>query len=256
PRASGLGRHSAADTSGEELLLEGHSSSFVVGDTMAEVDGVGGSRLTWPDFVVITVYFLCVLIVGIWSSRKNKKDSISSYFLASRNLHWIPVGASLFASNIGSGHFIGLAGAGAASGLAAHGYEQAADLYAGALFIQLALNKSSDEWLYISVFFLLGVAAVFTIVGGLTTVVYTDLVQMVLMVMGSLVLMVKSFHAVGGYYSLVERFPYAKASIRAMGVNNKSCGEVPPDYMSLLRTLDPSKSEYPWVGMTFGMASI
>ncbi|XP_042215417.1 sodium/glucose cotransporter 5-like [Homarus americanus] len=278
---------------------------------MAEVDGVGGSRLTWPDFVVITVYFLCVLIVGIWSSRKNKKDSISSYFLASRNLHWIPVGASLFASNIGSGHFIGLAGAGAASGLAAHGYEQAAiygllmlgwlfvpvymssgvytmpeylrlrfggqrirvylsclsltlyiftkiaaDLYAGALFIQLALNKSSDEWLYISVFFLLGVAAVFTIVGGLTTVVYTDLVQMVLMVMGSLVLMVKSFHAVGGYYSLVERFPYAKASIRAMGVNNKSCGEVPPDYMSLLRTLDPSKSEYPWVGMTFGMASI
>ncbi|XP_068227317.1 sodium/glucose cotransporter 1-like isoform X2 [Palaemon carinicauda] len=245
------------------------------------------------------------------SSRWTKKGSISGYFLASRNMGWIPVGTSLFASNIGSGHFIGLAGAGAASGIAAHGYEQgaiyglmllgwvfvpvylasevytmpeylryrfggqrirlylscltlslsiftkiAADLYAGALFIQLALNKNSSWWLYICVLLLLLFAAVFTIVGGLTTVVYTDLVQTVLMVLGSLILMVISFNAVGGYSGLVEKYPYAVASIKAKDAFNRSCGEPPEDFMSLLRTTDSTKSEYPWTGMTFGLGII
>ena len=43
--------------------------------------------------------------------------------MASRSMHWIPVGASLFASNIGSGHFIGLAGTGAASGIGIAAFE-------------------------------------------------------------------------------------------------------------------------------------
>merc|ERR1719495_1066075 len=44
-------------------------------------------------------------------------------------MHWILVGASLFASNIGSGHFIGLAGTGAASGIAISGFELSAIYY-------------------------------------------------------------------------------------------------------------------------------
>ena len=48
---------------------------------------------------------------------------MGGYFLASRSMHWIPVGASLFASNIGSGHFIGLAGTGAASGIGIAAFE-------------------------------------------------------------------------------------------------------------------------------------
>lgn len=65
-----------------------------------------------------------------------------------------------------------------------------ADLYAGALFIQLALNRTSSEWLYLSILFLLAVAAIFTIAGGLTAVVWTDFVQTVLMIFGAFILMV------------------------------------------------------------------
>lgn len=64
-----------------------------------------------------------------------------------------------------------------------------ADLYAGALFIQLALNRTSSEWLYLSILFLLIVAAIFTIAGGLTAVVWTDFVQTILMIVGAFILM-------------------------------------------------------------------
>lgn len=50
------------------------------------------------------------------SSLRNR-GSVGGYFIAGRSMNWIPVGASLFASNIGSGHFIGLAGSGASSGI-------------------------------------------------------------------------------------------------------------------------------------------
>ena len=49
--------------------------------------------------------------------------------MASRSMHWIPVGASLFASNIGSGHFIGLAGTGAASGIGIAAFELSVSLF-------------------------------------------------------------------------------------------------------------------------------
>ena len=57
------------------------------------------------------------------AAKISRSKNVSGYFLASRNMHWIPVGASLFASNIGSEHFIGLAGSGAATGLAVGVYE-------------------------------------------------------------------------------------------------------------------------------------
>ncbi|GBO06439.1 hypothetical protein AVEN_215368-1, partial [Araneus ventricosus] len=57
------------------------------------------------------------------SSWRSKRNSVIGYFLASRSMHWIPVGASLFASNIGSGHFIGLTGSGASSGIGIAGFE-------------------------------------------------------------------------------------------------------------------------------------
>ena len=48
---------------------------------------------------------------------------MQGYFLAGRSMTWFPVGASLFASNIGTGHFIGLAGTGAKSGIAVGAFE-------------------------------------------------------------------------------------------------------------------------------------
>ncbi|CAM9685604.1 sodium/mannose cotransporter SLC5A10-like [Lampetra fluviatilis] len=75
------------------------------------------------DIVVIAVYFVLVLAVGIWSMCRSNRSNVSGYFLAGKDIVWWPVGASLFASNIGSGSFIGLAGTGAASGIAVAAYE-------------------------------------------------------------------------------------------------------------------------------------
>ncbi|GIY46258.1 hypothetical protein CDAR_234731 [Caerostris darwini] len=57
------------------------------------------------------------------SMCSTNRSTISGYFLAGRFMFWLPVGASLFASNIGSEHFIGLAGSGAASGIGVGAFE-------------------------------------------------------------------------------------------------------------------------------------
>ncbi|KAM9725598.1 sodium/myo-inositol cotransporter 2 isoform 1-T1 [Dama dama] len=75
------------------------------------------------DIAVLILYFLFVLAVGLWSTVKTKRDTVKGYFLAGGNMLWWPVGASLFASNVGSGHFVGLAGSGAAAGLSVTAYE-------------------------------------------------------------------------------------------------------------------------------------
>ncbi|KXJ19120.1 Sodium/myo-inositol cotransporter [Exaiptasia diaphana] len=54
---------------------------------------------------------------------KSNRGTVSGYFLAGRFMTWLPVGASLFASNIGSEHFIGLAGSGAAAGIGVGAFE-------------------------------------------------------------------------------------------------------------------------------------
>src|SRR6267154_1887970 len=80
------------------------------------------SRITPVDWVVIAIYFSILLSVAWWVV-KHGKDSAADYFLAGRNLGWWIIGASIFASNIGSEHIVGLAGAGATSGVALAHYE-------------------------------------------------------------------------------------------------------------------------------------
>jgi SSS family solute:Na+ symporter len=80
------------------------------------------SRLTPLDWAVIALYFSVLLCVAWWVVRRGK-DSAADYFLAGRNLSWWIIGASIFASNIGSEHVVGLAGAGATSGVALAHYE-------------------------------------------------------------------------------------------------------------------------------------
>ncbi|KAK7168238.1 hypothetical protein R3I94_002322 [Phoxinus phoxinus] len=81
------------------------------------------ATLATTDIVVLVIYFLLVLAVGLWSMWKTKRSTVDGYFLAGKSMTWWPVGASLFASNVGSGHFIGLAGSGAAAGIGAAAYE-------------------------------------------------------------------------------------------------------------------------------------
>ncbi|XP_074640673.1 sodium/glucose cotransporter 4-like isoform X2 [Tubulanus polymorphus] len=104
-----------------------------------------GTNLEWPDIVVIVLYFVIILGFGIWSSTRNR-GSVGGYFLAGRNMHWMLVGGSLFASNIGSGHFVGLAGSGAASGIGIAVFEL------NAIFILLLLG-----WIFVPVYIAAGV---------------------------------------------------------------------------------------------------
>src|SRR5256714_6590397 len=78
--------------------------------------------MTGLDWVFIGLYFALLLGITWWVIRRDK-DTADDYFLASRNLGWFIVGASIFASNIGSEHLVGLAGAGATSGVALAHYE-------------------------------------------------------------------------------------------------------------------------------------
>ena len=69
------------------------------------------------DWAVLGLFFLILLGVVVWSFMEKEKDT-TDYFLAGRNAGWLVIGASIFASNIGSEHLVGLSGAGAQTGMA------------------------------------------------------------------------------------------------------------------------------------------
>ena len=77
--------------------------------------------MTTLDNVIVAAYFALVFGIGVWFFRRAKTSR--SYFLADRSVGWVAIGASLFATNISSEHFIGLAGSGASSGLAVGHFE-------------------------------------------------------------------------------------------------------------------------------------
>jgi SSS family solute:Na+ symporter len=80
------------------------------------------STLTGLDWLIMLLYFGILAGVAYWVVRKSKKTA-ADYFLAGRNLGWWIIGASIFASNIGSEHVVGLAGSGAQDGVAMAHYE-------------------------------------------------------------------------------------------------------------------------------------
>ncbi|XP_033821562.1 sodium/glucose cotransporter 4 [Periophthalmus magnuspinnatus] len=98
------------------------------------------------DIAVLVVYFVFVMAVGIWSSMRANRSTVGGYFLAGRSMTWWPIGASLMSSNVGSGLFIGLAGTGAAGGLAVGGFEW------NAAWVLVALG-----WVFIPVYISAGV---------------------------------------------------------------------------------------------------
>ncbi|NXE01681.1 SC5A3 protein, partial [Chaetorhynchus papuensis] len=75
------------------------------------------------DIAIVALYFVLVMCIGFFAMWKNNRSTVSGYFLAGRSMTWVAIGASLFVSNIGSEHFIGLAGSGAASGFAVGAWE-------------------------------------------------------------------------------------------------------------------------------------
>ena len=237
------------------------------------------SNLHLLDLVVIGAYFVVLLWIGIWAARREKILS-SDYFLAGRDVGWLAVGASLFASNIGSEHLVGLAGTGAASGLAVGHFEWIACfmlLLLGWLFVPFYLRSrvytmpeflerrysSAARWyftwvsvigyvltkisvtlfaggvvmravtgldLWTSAGLLIVVTGVYTIVGGLRAVIYTEVAQAVVLISGSAALMFIGLHEVGGWAGLHARLP--------------------ADFFSMWK---PSNHpDFPWTGVIFG----
>nr|XP_040054322.1 sodium/glucose cotransporter 1-like [Gasterosteus aculeatus aculeatus] len=98
------------------------------------------------DISVIVIYFLVVLAVGVWAMVRTNRSTVGGFFLAGRSMVWWPIGASLFASNIGSGHFVGIAGTAAAGGIAIGGFEW------NALVVVIIL-----AWLFVPIYIKAGV---------------------------------------------------------------------------------------------------
>jgi len=83
---------------------------------------VGSGQLATLDWIVIAGYFVLLFGITWWAILRNK-DTADDYFLAGRNLGWFIVAASIFSSNIGSEHLVGLAGSGCTDGVAMAHYE-------------------------------------------------------------------------------------------------------------------------------------
>src|SRR6059036_3691228 len=215
------------------------------------------SQITGIDSFVIAIYFSILLGVAWWVVKKGK-DSAADYFLAGRNLGWWIIGASIFASNIGSEHIVGLAGAGATSGVALAHYELhawcllvlgwvmvpfyartmvftmpeflerrfspaarsvlslislvayvltklAVGIFAGGvvfgvLLPELRIGAFNSFWIgSVAVVLLTGL---YTVLGGMRAVAYTDALQTILLVMGSGLLTVFGLMKLGGWHEL------------------------------------------------------
>nr|XP_018669842.1 sodium/myo-inositol cotransporter isoform X1 [Ciona intestinalis] len=98
------------------------------------------------DLAVVAAYFVAIVVVGVVASCRSKRDTIQGYFLAGRSMNWFMVGASLFVSNIGSEHFIGLAGSGASGGIGVGAW-----LLNGPIVIQLL------GWIFVPVYIASGI---------------------------------------------------------------------------------------------------
>lgn len=204
------------------------------------------------DWVTIAIYFLVLIGIVVWVVRKRQADT-EDYFLAGRNIGWFVVGTSIFASNIGSEHVVGLAGAGAGDKLPMLIYEIQAwvvlllgwvflPFYArsGVFTMPEFLEKRFDSrsrWI-LSIFSiiayiltkisvtiyaggvvvaaLLGIdfwtgaiatvilTGLYTILGGMRAVVYTEAVQAVILILGAAVLTFIGLEHVGGWQSMKE----------------------------------------------------
>nr|XP_020727272.1 sodium/glucose cotransporter 1 isoform X2 [Odocoileus virginianus texanus] len=259
------------------------------------------------DISVIVIYFVVVMAVGLWAMFSTNRGTVGGFFLAGRSMVWWPIGASLFASNIGSGHFVGLAGTGAAAGIATGGFEWnalvlvvvlgwvfvpiyikagvvtmpeylrkrfggqriqvylsvlslvlyiftkiSADIFSGAIFINLALGLD----LYLAIFILLAITALYTITGGLAAVIYTDTLQTVIMLLGSFILTGFAFHKVGGYGAFVTKYMNAIPTVTSYGNTTikEECYTPRADSFHIFR--DPLKGDLPWPGLIFGLTII
>ncbi|MEC7068315.1 MAG: sodium:solute symporter [Bacteroidota bacterium] len=233
------------------------------------------------DWIVLGIYFFALIGVAVWVFIQ-KNNNTEDYFLAGRNAGWFVIGASIFASNIGSEHVVGLAGTGFESGTPMAHYELHAwiVLLLGWLFLPFYIRSgvyttpeflekrfdSRSRW-FLSVFSLLayvltkvsitiyaggivvsellgisfwygaiGVViftGIYTVIGGLKAVIYTETLQTVILIFGSLLITILGLNEVGGWGQLRE-----------------TVTSVSPDHFDMWRPI--SDPNFPWTGMLIG----
>lgn len=204
------------------------------------------------DWIVIVVYFLVLAGIAVWVMSRGQSNT-EDYFLAGRNIGWFIVGASIFASNIGSEHIVGLAGAGAGGKIPMLIYELHAWLVItlGWVFLPFYMRSgvftmpeflekrfnAGTRW-FLSVFSLIAyvltkvsvtvyaggiviasilhidfwtgalatviLTGIYTVVGGMRAVVYTEALQTVVLVFGAAALTFIGLDAVGGWSGMKE----------------------------------------------------
>jgi SSS family solute:Na+ symporter len=230
------------------------------------------------DIAIIALYFVIVFGIGFYFSRKERTSE--DYFLAGRNIGWFAIGASLFVSNISTEHFIGLAGSGATSGLAAGNFEWQASMILLLLawvfvpfylrsnvftmpeFLERRFNRSCATYLasisiiayiftkisvhlyaaaivlervvgwnqWTAAIILVIATGIYTIAGGLAAVIYTDLIQTLILLAGAIALTFIGLDKVGGF-----------SALRAA---------VPASYFHMVKPI--SDPDFPWTGIFFG----
>src|SRR5210317_2223972 len=197
------------------------------------------------DWIVLGLFCLALIGIVIWVIAKKDKDT-TDYFLAGRDATWIAIGASIFASNIGSEHLVGLAGAGAESGMAMAHWEiqgwlilllgwlfvpfyarsgvftmpeflerrynsgarsllsiislvsyvltkVAVTVYAGGIVFKEVFGIESIlgiDFFWIGAIGLVLITAVYTVIGGMKSVLYTSVLQTPILLLGSLIILV------------------------------------------------------------------
>lgn len=249
------------------------------------------------DWVVIALFALALIMIIVWVSRQ-KQSTASDYFLGGKDATWIAIGASIFASNIGSEHLIGLAGAGASSGMAMAHWEiqgwmilllgwvfvpfysrsmvytmpeflekryngasrtilslislisyvltkVAVTVYAGGLVFQQVFGIDTlwgIDFFWIAAIGLVLITALYTIIGGMKSVLYTSVLQTPILLLGSLIILVLGLKALGGWDEMM----------RICSV------ETVNDYGDTMTNLirDNRDSQYPWLGALIGSAVI
>ena len=239
------------------------------------------SVLETLDWIVLGIYFLALIAVAVWVVLQKNKNT-EDYFLAGRNVGWFVIGASIFASNIGSEHVVGLAGTGFESGTPMAHYELHAwiVLLLGWLFLPFYIRSgaftmpeflekrfdSRSRW-FLSVFSLLayvltkvsvtiyaggivvsellgipfwygaiGVVVftgIYTVIGGMKAVIYTETLQTIVLILGSVVITYLGLQQVGGWNELQD-------TVRA----------VSPDHFNMWRPM--SDPDFPWTGLLIG----
>jgi len=218
------------------------------------------SYLTGLDWGIILFYFAIIAGISVWAVKKKGKTSADDYFLAGRHLGWFVVGASIFASNIGSEHLVGLAGSGATDGVALAHYELhawcllvlgwvmgpfymrskvftmpeflekrftpkaravlsiisliayiltkiAVGIYAGGVVFRALLPEVhflGMDTFWIGSILLIVLTGIYTILGGLRAVVYTETLQTFVKIIGAVMVTYFGLKALGGWDKLKE----------------------------------------------------